>query len=357
MLSVTTKTTTTTTTTTPKTQIPQQTESKLPNHDDDDLINEVKATTDSEQQQQQQTIEKGQQEGNMSSYQNVLEKIPPQMKENSIQQQQQQQQRQHCKQQQQQSTKSFPYQYIPLSMGGTDGRTHLVSEESRALIQREVTLHDLELVMNAFYDKAFQDHVLDKFIRSHSDDHGRRFATWIYQNLSNVPVWDEHRQSRNKTPVAIAEGSQHIVVHDLASAHVAARHSPKRPSSEMGRPFGLDECRVWMRLHFWALRESNVVHKSPSFVDYYVRFIAHFIGVYENTATLFARDSYRWSGNHHSTQQYRANGHYMPDIMGLPLNNAKKQIPAADVADVDWPYVVRNPWNPAIDDLAVSVTH
>jgi hypothetical protein len=128
---------------------------------------------------------------------------------------------------------------------------------------------------------------------------------------------------------------------------VAAWYSPKRPSQDVGRHFELDECRVWMRLHFWALRESNIVSKSPSFVDYYVRFIAHFVRVYEHTAQMFARDSYRWSANPDNIQQYLANGRGMPEIMGLSLSNAKKQIPAADVADVDWPYVVRNPWNPA----------
>jgi hypothetical protein len=77
------------------------------------------------------------------------------------------------------------------------------------------------------------------------------------------------RRTRDKTPVKVADGRT-TVVHDRSSAHVAAWYSPKRPANEVGRHFTLDECRVWTRLHFWAMRESGVVEKSPSFADYYL---------------------------------------------------------------------------------------
>jgi hypothetical protein len=50
----------------------------------------------------------------------------------------------------------------------------------------------------------------------------------------------------------------------------------------------LNECRVWTKLHFWAMRESGVVEKSPSFADYYLFFlIGRFIKVYEASAPAF----------------------------------------------------------------------
>ena len=39
-----------------------------------------------------------------------------------------------------------------------------------------------------------------------------------------------------------------------------------------------------MRLHFWAMRETGIVEQSPSFAEYYVKFIAHFVSVYERSA-------------------------------------------------------------------------
>jgi hypothetical protein len=251
----------------------------------------------------------------------------------------------------------FPYKYIPLNMGGSSGRTHMVSTASREMIEREVSLSDLEAMTTFFYDQAFQDPVLDPFIRSHSDDHGRRFATWIYQKLTGAPIWDENRHNRDLTPVTLADGYKHVV-HDRSSAHAAAWYSPKRPAADVGRHFQLGECRVWMRLHFWALRESKLVETSPSFVDYYVRFIAHFVRVYESTAPAFARDSYRWSADPQNIQKYLQNGRKMPEIMGLSLKRAKAQIPEQEAFDdAEWPYVVSNPWNPLLDDRATTVTN
>ena len=125
---------------------------------------------------------------------------------------------------------------------------------------------------------------------------GARFAKWIHQKLTGSSVWDEDRYSRDLTPHAVA-GGRTAVVHDRSSAHAAAWYSPKRPANEVGRHFKLDECRTWMRLHFLAMRESGVVEKSPSFADYYVRFIGHFVSVYEGSATKFARESFRWSAD------------------------------------------------------------
>jgi hypothetical protein len=235
------------------------------------------------------------------------------------------------------SSSAFPFTFLPLRMGG-GGRTHMVSEQgSRRLIQEQVSLADLKKMTELFYDKAFLDATLDPFIRSHDDPHGARFAKFIHQKLSGSTVWDEDRRTRNLEPVVVAGGHRHVV-HDRSSAHVAAWHSAKRPVADQGRHFELDESRVWMRLHFWALRESGLLQTSPSFVDYYVRFIAHFVRVYEGSAPQFARDSFRWSANPSNIEAYIRNGRRMNDVLGLSFKRAKRQIPAWEAADVEWPY-------------------
>lgn len=236
---------------------------------------------------------------------------------------------------------SLPYQYIPLRMGG-DGGTHKPSEGSKALIEHEVSLADLKTMTSKFYEFAFQDDTLDKFIRSHSDPHGDRFAKWIHQKLTGSNVWDKDRKSRDLTPHQVA-GGRTAVVHDRSSAHAAAWYSPKRPAREVGRHFTLEECRVWMRLHFWAMRESGIVEQSPSFADYYVRFIGHFVAVYERSATMFARDSFRWSANPKNIERYIKNGRTMKDVLGVKFSRAIGALPVEEAEDDDWPYYQTTP--------------
>lgn len=237
------------------------------------------------------------------------------------------------------SRSSFGYQYIPLKMGGNGG-THVPSESSRALFDNgEVTLADLERMTTTFYKLAFQDKTIDKFIRSHDDPHGPRFAKWILQKLTGSPVWDHDRQTRDLTPHEVA-GGRTAVIHDRSSAHAAAWFSPKRTSSEVGRHFKLDECRVWMRLHFWAMRLSGIVEQSPSFADYYVRFIGHFISVYERSATKFARESFRWSADPDNAAKYLADGREMNDVLGVSFWQAAKDLAEGEHDDDEWPYFV-----------------
>ena len=228
-----------------------------------------------------------------------------------------------------------PYHYVPLEMGG-NGRTHKSTVASTALIQEIGGLPTLERMTTHFYSNAFLDSTLDNFIRSHGDPHAKRFSRWIHQKLTGSSVWDEERASRSGRPVTVANGHT-IVVHDRSSAHVAAWHSPKRPDHEVGRHFKLDECRVWMRLHFWAMRVI-VGDSSPSFTDYYIRFIGHFISVYEGTAPTFARDSARWSADQKNTQEYIDNGRTMNDVLGLSLGQALSQIPQDEADDTCWPH-------------------
>jgi len=235
------------------------------------------------------------------------------------------------------TTKPPIFHFVPLKMGG-NGRTHVSTFESSLLLEEVGGLDSLLSMTDKFYTKVFADANIDKFIRSHDDPHGRRFATWIHQKLGGPgQLWDKDRSGRPNKPVQVA-GGHHVTVHDRSSAHVAAWYSPKRPKSEVGRHFKLDECRIWMRLHFWAMREAGQPELSPSFVDYYVRFIGHFVRVYETTAPMFARDSYRWSADPANIQRYIANGNVMSDVLGLTFGGAMEQIPQDESEDFDWPY-------------------
>lgn len=229
------------------------------------------------------------------------------------------------------------YRYIPLAMGGS-GRTHAVSEESKEMMKHEVSLADLQQMTTRFYELAFEDATLDKFLRSHDDPHGDRFAKWIHQKLSGSNVWDKDRSQRSHQPVELARGLKHVV-HDRSSAHAAAWYSPKRPPKDVGRHFQLDECRVWMRLHFWALRET-MLDISPTFADYYIRFIGHFVRVYEGTAPAFARESWRWSADPENIRKYLDNGRVMSDVLGLSFEDAEAQLPQNEANDGFWPYYV-----------------
>eukprot|EP00957_Ditylum_brightwellii_P202925 15332442-Ditylum_brightwellii.AAC.1 len=210
-------------------------------------------------------------------------------------------------------------------MGG-NGRTHIYNFKSSLLLE-EAVLYQI-----------FADATIKKLIPSNDDPHGRCFATWIHQKLGGPgQLWDKDRSGKPKKPVQVA-GGHHVIVHDCSSAHVAAWNSPKRQKSEVGRHFKLDECRIWMRIHFGAMREAGLQELSPSSADYYVRFIGHFVRVYETTAPMFARDSYRWSADPANIQRYIANGNVMSDVLGLTFGGAMEQIPQDESEDFDWPY-------------------
>jgi len=228
-----------------------------------------------------------------------------------------------------------PYRFVPLRMGG-NGRTHKPTVESTELIDEIGGLTTLFNMTKFFYKQAFKDATLDKFIREHDDPHAMRFAKWIHQKLTHSTVWDNDRASRSQSPVTVANGHT-TIVHDRSSAHAAAWYSPKRPAIEVGRHFKLDECRVWMRLHFWAMRET-LGDTNPSFTDYYVRFIGHFVNVYEGSAPAFARESYRWS-NPDNIQMYIDNGRRMNDVLGLSLGQSLSQLPEDEASDEIWPYI------------------
>eukprot|EP00798_Chlamydomonas_sp_ICE-L_P021563 gene21563-28556_t len=201
-------------------------------------------------------------------------------------------------------------------------------------------------ITDIFYKKAFEDGTLDKFIHSHDDPHAERLGNWIVEKMGGEgPVWSEERVERNKCPVArtLSNGYQHVV-QDRSSAHAAAWWSPKRPEHEAGQHFQLHDSRVWMRLMFWSARETGIFDKSPSFESWYVRFIAHFVRVYESSAPAFARDSHRWSAAPANIAAYTANGNRMGlEVLGkhgqgVSTSRAIAQLSTTEARDGFWPY-------------------
>merc|ERR1712046_402987 len=118
------------------------------------------------------------------------------------------------------------------------------------------------------------------------------------------------------------------VAFDRSSAHFAAWHSPKREAHKWGQHFKPDDARVWMRLHFWAAREAGLFEPQyAAFMDYYIRFIAHFVSVYSGKSPPFTRESARWSANPHNIEQYSASGNRMSDVIDKPVEEALLELP------------------------------
>ena len=232
------------------------------------------------------------------------------------------------------------YRFVPLIVTSNSFQgDHRTAE----LLQEIGGLEALRKLTGIFYKKAFNDSHLDQFIRSHNDPHGERLANWIAEKMDpSNKVWTAERSRRDKIPVKIQGGE--IQVHDRSSAHVAAWHSVKRKPDRVGIHFELHDARTWMRLMFWSGRESGIFEASPTFEDWYVRFIAHFVKVYERLAPPFARDSFRWAKDANNIEQYVSNGYKMnEDILGphgegIAYRVAAFQIPKEERNDSIWPY-------------------
>jgi len=204
-------------------------------------------------------------------------------------------------------------------------RAHRANEETRRLVRAVGGLPRLRRFTEAFYKKSFADPHIDKFIHSHSDPHGERFATWIAEKMGDGTPWTDERRTRPQRLMKIG-GEVVVVAHDRSSAHFAAWHSPKRESHKWGEHFKVDDARVWMRLHFWAARETGMFeHKA--FMDYYTRFIGHFVSVYSSSAPSFTRESARWSADPQNTQRYLASGNIMTDVIGKDVDEALAELP------------------------------
>lgn len=230
-----------------------------------------------------------------------------------------------------------PLRHVRLNWHPNQGG-HKPSAETLALLQEVGGAEQVQKFTEAFYQLAFRDPHLDKLIREHADPHGARFANWITEKMGGGQVWSEERATRKTCPFH-SHGHTLQTPHDRSSAHFAAWHSPKREPEKFGLHFKLDDCRVWMRLHFWAMRESGVYQRSPSFAEYYIKFLGHFVSVYERMAPTFAREAARWSADAKNLEIYLNNGRIMKDVIGLSVGDALAQLPGREREAADnWPY-------------------
>ena len=115
------------------------------------------------------------------------------------------------------------------------------------------------------------------------------------------------------------------------------RNSPKRKPRDVGKHFDLKDARIWMRLMFWSAREVGLL-ENDRFADWYIRFIGHFVRVYERMAPAFARESARWSADPQNIQDYESGGFQMTDILETSSAAAFDSIPESEANDPYWPY-------------------
>jgi hypothetical protein len=203
--------------------------------------------------------------------------------------------------------------------------SHRASSATKQLVQEIGSVGTLQAFTECFYEKSFQDAHIDRFIANHDEPHGLRFANWIAEKLGDGTPWTDERRTRPRRTIRFGH-EVHQVAFDRSSAHFAAWHSPKREPEKWGQHFKLDDARVWMRLHFWAARETGFF-EHPEFMDYYVRFIGHFVSVYSSKSPAFARDSARWSADPHNIQRYLDSGCLMSDVIGKPYELAIEELP------------------------------
>ena len=246
------------------------------------------------------------------------------------------------------SARNRAYRWIPLELNRDN--SYVKSNLTAELLDEIGGSKALCLVEETFYDKMFADAHLDSFVRSHDDPHHVRLSNWIAEKMGGEGNnWSEERKKRNKNPTEIT--LPHVgthVVHDRSSAHVAAWFSPKRAGNVVGEHFKLHDARVWMRLQFWAMREHGIFEKSPTFCCWFVRFIGHFMRVYERLAIPFARESSRWSQKEENIKIYRDAGNRMVDVLGadgfgVEYKLAQQALPREEYRDQRWPYGSHQP--------------
>jgi len=223
--------------------------------------------------------------------------------------------------------------------------SHKANSSTRQLI-REVGLPSLVRFTQSFYQKSFADQHIDQFIASHDEPHHERFALWIAEKFGDGTPWTEERRTRPKKYMKFGRETVQVA-HDRSSAHFAAWHSPKREPHKWGDHFKPDDARVWMRLHFWAARETGMF-KHEAFMEYYTRFIGHFISVYSSKAPPFTRESARWSADPKNVQRYLDAGRMMTDVVGKNVDQALAELPAEErfytgsrAQNAAWPYEQR----------------
>jgi len=239
----------------------------------------------------------------------------------------------------------FPaFPFVPLNVVN---RAHKASRATKTLVRSIGGLPTLRRFTARFYERCFVDAHVDQFIRMHHDQHAERFAMWIAEKFGDGTPWTEERRTRLPDVMRLDSTHTMEVAHDRSSAHFAAWHSPKRPAHKWGDHFKPDDARVWMRLHFWAARDTGLFEPQHAvFMDYYLRFIAHFMSVYSSKAPAFTRESARWSADQQNIERYVANGNLMSDVVDRPVQEALEDLPSEErvytgraALRPSWPYI------------------
>jgi len=180
-------------------------------------------------------------------------------------------------------------------------------------------------IIRVFYTKFHNDAHLRQFLgglQQPLETHALRLGSYIAEMMGAADrPWHRDLAIRERTPIRLAGGRTAIVA-DRMSAHHCAWNSVDRPKEKIGRRFKLDDCRVWMRLFFWAVRESGYTDTHPLFL-YLRKFIAHFIAIYEMTARAFTVAEAAWSRDQARTDAYLAAGNLMHDVVDVPLREAR----------------------------------
>lgn len=182
------------------------------------------------------------------------------------------------------------------------GGTHQTSSAQAKLLHDIGGGDRIREYCTRFYARAFEDYTLAPFffLEDGATAHGKRLADWIIQKIGGEgEPWTESGRWGMR---------QH--------SHHAAWNSRKRHPSVRGEHFQLDDARVWMRLHFWAMRECGL-NEHQNFWDWYTQFIEHFMTVYERRAPRYAVEDSEWSANQQNIDMYFANGHKMVDVIGI----------------------------------------
>lgn len=190
-------------------------------------------------------------------------------------------------------------QPVPLSKSGN---THTVSQPTRDLLEAIGGRDRLVAVTSRFYPTMFRDRHLVQFVTDQDEPHPQRLADWVAEKMSGTRYWSSKLHDRPRDQA-----------HDRSSAHFRAWNSPHRARENYGQHFKLDDAVMWMRLMFWACREEGLA--DTPFFDWYVRFISHFVAVYERRAPPHARAAAEWSADPANIAQYEKDGFLMKDVI------------------------------------------
>ena len=188
---------------------------------------------------------------------------------------------------------------VPLNL---HGRTHYTSDATAELLADIGGGDRIRELCTRFYALMFLDPVLYQFIfeTDGAEEHGKRLADWIIQKMDeDQKPWSESGRWGMRQP-----------------SHYRAWNNHRRHPEVRGDHFKLDDTRIWMRLHFWAVREAGLgPDQHPVFFEWYKSFIGHFVRVYERSAPSYVTDSAEWSANPANIKKYLDGGRRMKDVI------------------------------------------